>query len=145
MSPDVTNQTNISSECNETNNYFNNEVLNYMENEESPLRNFIALKNRVGDYTLEILLTSLQALIDNILWSRYLFSIFSLFWNLNCYQIYELWHYQNSKVYMWPFGNCLLVKKLRQTLTGIRSLKLTPAIDYWPKSSPFKSLLWSPQ
>lgn len=79
MSPDVTNQTNVSSECNETNNYFNNEVLNDMENEESPLRNFIALKNRVGDYTLEILLTSLQALIDNILWSRYLFSIFSLF------------------------------------------------------------------
>lgn len=79
MSPDVTNQTNESSECNETNNYFNNEVLNDMENEESPLRNFIALKNRVGDYTLEILLTSLQALIDNILWSRYLFSIFSLF------------------------------------------------------------------
>lgn len=79
MSPDVTNQTNESSECNETNNYFNDEVLNDMENEESPLRNFIALKNRVGDYTLEILLTSLQALIDNILWSRYLFSIFSLF------------------------------------------------------------------
>ena len=79
MSPDVTNQTNVSSECNETNNYFNNEVLNDMENEESPLRNFIALKNRVGDYTLEILLTSLQALIDNILWSRYLFSIFSPF------------------------------------------------------------------
>ena len=79
MSPDVTNQTNVSPECNETNNYFNNEVLNDMENEESPLRNFIALKNRVGDYTLEILLTSLQALIDNILWSRYLFSIFSLF------------------------------------------------------------------
>lgn len=79
MSPDVTNQTNESSECNETNNYFNNEVLNDMENEESPLRNFIALKNRVGDYTLEILLTSLQALIDNILWSRYLFSIFSPF------------------------------------------------------------------
>lgn len=79
MSPDVTNQTNESSECNETNNYFNNEVLNDMENEESPLRNFIALKNRVGDYTLEILLTSLQALIDNIPWSRYLFSIFSLF------------------------------------------------------------------
>lgn len=79
MSPDVTNQTNVSSECNETNNYFNNEVLNDMENEESPLRNFIALKNRVGDYTFEILLTSLQALIDNILWSRYLFSIFSLF------------------------------------------------------------------
>lgn len=79
MSPEVTNQTNVSSECNETNNYFNNEVLNDMENEESPLRNFIALKNRVGDYTLEILLTSLQALIDNILWSRYLFSIFSLF------------------------------------------------------------------
>lgn len=79
MSPDVTNQTNESSECNETKNYFNNEVLNDMENEESPLRNFIALKNRVGDYTLEILLTSLQALIDNILWSRYLFSIFSLF------------------------------------------------------------------
>ena len=79
MSPDVTNQTDESSECNETNNYFNNEVLNDMENEESPLRNFIALKNRVGDYTLEILLTSLQALIDNILWSRYLFSIFSLF------------------------------------------------------------------
>lgn len=79
MSPDVTNQTNVSSECNGTNNYFNNEVLNDMENEESPLRNFIALKNRVGDYTLEILLTSLQALIDNILWSRYLFSIFSLF------------------------------------------------------------------
>lgn len=79
MSPDVTNQTNESSECNETNNYFNNEVLNDMENEESPLRNFIALKNRVGDYTLEILLTSLQALIDKILWSRYLFSIFSLF------------------------------------------------------------------
>lgn len=79
MSPDVTNQTNESSECNETNNYFNNEVLNDMENEESPLRNFIALNNRVGDYTLEILLTSLQALIDNILWSRYLFSIFSLF------------------------------------------------------------------
>lgn len=79
MSPDVTNQTNESSECNETNNYFNNEVLNDMENKESPLRNFIALKNRVGDYTLEILLTSLQALIDNILWSRYLFSIFSLF------------------------------------------------------------------
>lgn len=79
MSPDVTNQTNESSECNETNNYFNNEVLNDMENEESPLRNFIALKNRVGDYTLEILLTSLQALIDNILWSRYLFSIFSSF------------------------------------------------------------------
>lgn len=75
MSPDVTNQTNVSSECNETNNYFNNEVLNDMENEESP----IALKNRVGDCTLEILLTSLQALIDNILWSRYLFSIFSLF------------------------------------------------------------------
>lgn len=79
MSPDVTNQTNESSECNETNNYFNNEVLNDMENKESPLRNFIALKNRVGDYTLEILLTSLQALIDNIRWSRYLFSIFSLF------------------------------------------------------------------
>ena len=79
MSPDVTNQTNESSECNETNNYFNDEVLNDMENEESPLRNFIALKNRVGDYTLEILLTSLQALIDNILWSRYLFSIFSPF------------------------------------------------------------------
>lgn len=79
MSPDVTNQTNESSECNETNNYFNNEVLNDMENKESPLRNFIALNNRVGDYTLEILLTSLQALIDNILWSRYLFSIFSLF------------------------------------------------------------------
>lgn len=79
MSPDVTNQTNESSECNETNNYFNNEVLNDMENKESPLRNFIALKNRVGDYTLEILLTSLQALIDNILWSRYLFSIFSPF------------------------------------------------------------------
>lgn len=79
MSPDVTNHTNESSECNETNNYFNNEVLNDMENEESPLRNFIALKNRVGDYTLEILLTSLQALIDNILWSRYLFSIFSPF------------------------------------------------------------------
>lgn len=79
MSPEVTNQTIVSSECNETNNYFNNEVLNDMENEESPLRNFIALKNRVGDYTLEILLTSLQALIDNILWSRYLFSIFSLF------------------------------------------------------------------
>lgn len=79
MSPEVTNQTNVSSECNETNNYFNNEVLNDMENEESPLRNFIALKNRVGDCTLEILLTSLQALIDNILWSRYLFSIFSLF------------------------------------------------------------------
>lgn len=79
MSPDVTNQTNESSECNETNDYFNNEVLNDMENEESPLRNFIALKNRVGDYTLEILLTSLQALIDNILWSRYLFSIFSPF------------------------------------------------------------------
>lgn len=79
MSPEVTNHTIVSSECNETNNYFNNEVLNDMENEESPLRNFIALKNRVGDYTLEILLTSLQALIDNILWSRYLFSIFSLF------------------------------------------------------------------